>query len=198
MKRKGKGREKPLADTLRFLRNAIVSPRKVGAIAPSSSSLARAIAAQIDLKRPGPILELGAGSGPVTRAIIERGVDPARLVLVEFDPDFARLLARDFPRANVIRDDAFDLDRVLSGKNLQPFAAVISSLPLLNYPRPKGTALIAAALRRAEPGAPFIQFSYGLHRPAAPPPGMNAAIAAFVWKNLPPARVWVYRKNNKA
>ena len=79
-----------MRDELQFLRGAVANPLSVGAIAPSSSSLGRAIAAQIDLDLPGPVAELGPGTGAVTREILRRGVGPERLTVIEYDPVFAR------------------------------------------------------------------------------------------------------------
>jgi phosphatidylethanolamine/phosphatidyl-N-methylethanolamine N-methyltransferase len=67
-------------------------------------------------------------------------------------------------------------------------------MPLLNFPPPKRRSLIETALRRLRRGAPFVQFSYGFMPPLPAPPGATVQMAAFVWKNLPPARVWVYRR----
>ena len=120
-------------DELRFLRGALARPRSVGAIAPSSPALARAIAAQIDPILPGKVLELGPGTGVVTQAIVAMGVQPERLVMIEYDPHFANLLADRFIRARVIQGDAYDLERTL-GTMAEPFAAVVSGLPLLNQP----------------------------------------------------------------
>jgi phosphatidylethanolamine/phosphatidyl-N-methylethanolamine N-methyltransferase len=186
---------KPFEDELRFLRRLIVRPRKLGAIAPSSPALARAVAAQVDAERSGPVLELGPGTGVMTRALLESGIVPGRLTVIEYDRDFARLIGVRFPGVHVISGDAFDLDRTLNGHALEPLAAVVSGIPLLNYPPERRLKLISAALDRLEPGAPFVQFSYGFHPPVSSRPGMNVSCAAFVLMNLPPAHVWVYRRD---
>ncbi|MGZ5939428.1 MAG: class I SAM-dependent methyltransferase, partial [Rhizomicrobium sp.] len=80
--------DKPFEEELQFLRGLIASPRGVGAIAPSSPALARAVAAQVDPAKPGPILELGPGTGAITKELLGRGVAPERLTLIEYDPDF--------------------------------------------------------------------------------------------------------------
>lgn len=184
----------PFEEKLRFLRALIASPRRVGAVAPSGSSLARAVAAQIDPTQPGPILELGPGTGALTRGILARGISPERLTLIEYDPELARSLAAQFAGVHVITGDAFDLERALGKHFTQPFAATVSGIPLLNYPPAKRRALLDAAFERMGPGAPVIQFSYGLHSPVSPSADITATLAAVVWKNLPSARVWVYRK----
>lgn len=186
--------ETTLNDNLRFLRALIARPKNIGAVAPSSRALARAIARMIDPALPGPVLELGPGTGVVTQALLERGIAPARLTVIEYDPDFARGIASRFPAVTVIQGDAFDLTRTLGDRHEAPFAGIVSGLPLLNFPMHSRHALVEGALGRLTPGAPLVQFSYGMHAPVVPPPGHTVIRAAFVLANLPPARVWVYRK----
>lgn len=183
-----------LSDNLRFLRALIARPKAIGAIAPSSRGLARAIARQIDPTRPGPVLELGPGTGVITAALLERGIEPHRLTAIEYDPHFAAALAARFHGMHVVQGDAFDLARTLNGRDKEPFAAIVSGLPLLNFPMASRRALVDGALARLAPHAPLIQFSYGMHAPVVPPSGHSVARVAFVWANLPPARVWVYRR----
>lgn len=181
-------------DSLRFLRVLLAHPRHIGAVAPSSSNLARAVAAEIDIAQPGPVLELGPGTGALTRGILARGVAPERLTLIEYDPTLANSLAANFPGVRVICADAFDLAKALQGHTREPFAAAISGMPLLNFPREMRDRLLHALFERLAPGAPFIQFSYGLHPPIAPTAEIAVSRAAVIWMNLPPARVWVYRR----
>ncbi len=86
----------------------------------------------------------------------------------------------------VIQGDAFDLNRTLGARHTEPFAGIISGLPLLNFPMAMRRALIDGALTRLAPGAPLVQFSYGMHAPVVPPSGFSVARAAFVWANIPP------------
>jgi phosphatidylethanolamine/phosphatidyl-N-methylethanolamine N-methyltransferase len=183
-----------LADNLRFLRALVARPKNVGAVLPSGPVLARAIAHQVDPSREGPVLELGPGTGVISAALLERGIAAERLTLVEFDEDFARHNTTRFPGVHVIHGDAFNLDHTLGGRPSLPFAAIVSGLPLLNFPVAMRKRLMDGALIRLAPGAPFIQFSYGTHAPVVPPPGFSVVRAAMVWANIPPARVWVYRK----
>src|SRR5690349_10301166 len=149
-------------DQWRFLRGLIERPKNVGAIAPSSPALARAIAAQIDPKVEGPVLELGPGTGVVTEALLKRGIAPERITAIEYDPDFAAMVRKRFPRVNVIEGDAFDLVHTLGREHTEPFAGIVSGLPLLNFPPHKRLALIEGALDRLKHGSPLVQFSYGL------------------------------------
>lgn len=186
--------ETPVVDGLRFLRGLIARPRTVGAIAPSSPYLARAMAAQIDPAAPGPVLELGPGTGAITEGLIARGVAPQRIVAVEYDADFAALVAKRFAGVRVVRGDAFDLAATLGQDYPEPFAAAISGLPLVNFPKALRQSLLEGVFARLKPGAPFVQFSYSLWPPIPPSEKFSATRTAFVLLNLPPARVWVYRR----
>jgi phosphatidylethanolamine/phosphatidyl-N-methylethanolamine N-methyltransferase len=179
-----------IAEQLRFLSGLIARPGSVGAIAPSGRFLARAMAAQIDPAIPGPVLELGPGTGAVTRALIGRGIAPMRITAIEYDSNFATFLAQRFPKIRVICGDAFAFEHTA-----EPFAAIVSSLPLLNFPVERRQALVERALAQLAQGTPFIQFSYGMRPPVAAPRGTTLHQAAFILLNLPPARVWVYRRN---
>jgi phosphatidylethanolamine/phosphatidyl-N-methylethanolamine N-methyltransferase len=182
------------AQHLHFLKGLIARPKNVGAIAPSSPALSRAIAQQVDPSIPGPVLELGPGTGVVTEALLERGIEPERLTAIEYDPDFAKMVRERFPRVNVVQGDAFDLKKTLGNGDGEMFAAIVSGLPLLNHPVERRHALIEGALAKLKPGAPYVQFSYGLEPPIPAPSGSTVKRAALVWANLPPAREWVYRK----
>ena len=183
-----------LTDNLRFLRALIARPKNIGAVVPSSRALGRAIARQLDPARPGPILELGPGTGAITAAILDHGIAPERLTLIEFDPEFAAAIAARFQGVHVIQGDAFELDRTLGARHTEPFAGIVSGIPLLNFSMPRRRAYLEALAERLAPGAPLVQFSYGMHAPVVPPAGHSVTCAAKVWANIPPARVWVYRK----
>lgn len=188
-------RNDPFTDNLRFLRALITRPKNVGAVAPSSRMLARAIADEADPARPGPVLELGPGTGVITQALLERGIVPERLTAIEYDPDFAQRIAARFPGVQVIRGDAFDLPRTLGPRQSERFSAIVSGIPLLNFPVARRRAYVDALMQRLLPGAPLIQFSYGMHAPSPAPHGHSVSCTAMIWANLPPARVWVYRKD---
>ena len=144
---------------------------------------------------PGPVIEIGPGTGPVTEALIERGIAEERLILVEYSPVFCDLLRTRFPRATVIEGDAYALTKTLSGHLSEPAIALVSSLPLFTKPPAMRAALAKEAFGLLVPDAPFIQFTYSV---ISPVPRRNSGLKAFVsdWviRNIPPARVWVYRK----
>jgi phosphatidylethanolamine/phosphatidyl-N-methylethanolamine N-methyltransferase len=190
--------KKPLRldDEVRFLRSWIEKPLHMGAVMPSGRLLARTMAQYVDINSEGPVVELGPGTGAITSALIERGVDQSRLVLVEYNPGFCALLRDRYPHAKVVQGDAYalrdSLRKVLSG----PACAVVSGLPLVTKPMLTRLKLIRDAFAALAPGAPFVQFTYSV----APPipkslPGVSTQASERIWMNLPPARVWVYRKH---
>jgi len=187
------GRARPHSDNALFFRAWLDDPLRAGAFRPSGSALARAMAARVDPAIPGPVVELGPGTGAVTAALVERGVHPARLVLIEADPMFCALLRERWPRARVLQTDAYAAPALLRVLE-QPAAAVVAGLPLLVRPAPQRLRLVLGCLRAAAPGAPFIQFTYFWRSPVpAPRPGLRARGSGMIWRNWWPARVWSYR-----
>ena len=182
-------------DEVRFIRSWIERPLSTGAVTPSGKILARAMARYVDPDSTGPVVELGPGTGPVTEALVAAGVDPARLVLVEFNPTFCRLLRARYPEATLVQGDAYSMRRLLETLLLQPAAAVVSGLPLVTKPIKMRLRLLRDAFDLKLPGAPFVQFTYSV---ASPVPkragGFTAEASERIWMNIPPARVWVYRK----
>lgn len=182
-------------DETRFLRSWLERPLVTGAVTPSGKMLARTMASYVDPRLPGPIVELGPGTGPVTEALVRRGVAQDRLVLIEFNPEFCTLLRRRFPKATIIRGDAYDIGAALDGVVGEKAAATVSSLPLLTKPIDQRLTLLDAAHRLMHPGAPFIQFTYAVTPPIPTrSKSYTASGSNRVWLNLPPARVWVYRR----
>jgi phosphatidylethanolamine/phosphatidyl-N-methylethanolamine N-methyltransferase len=183
-----------LDDEMQFIRTWMEKPISTGAVMPSSRVLARAMARYVDPNSTGPVIELGPGTGPVTEALVRHGVDPARLVLVEFNPDFCRLLRTRYPAATVVQGDAYRLRRLLETHVDEPAAAVVSGLPLVTKPLRTRLRLISDAMSLLAEGAPFVQFTYAMLPPIPKElSGIRAEASELIWMNLPPARVWVYR-----
>jgi phosphatidylethanolamine/phosphatidyl-N-methylethanolamine N-methyltransferase len=189
--------KKPLRldDEVRFLRSWIEKPLHMGAVMPSGRVLARTMAQYVDVNSAGPVVELGPGTGAITSALIEHGIDQKRLVLVEYNPGFCALLRDRYPLAKVVQGDAYALRDSLWDVLSAPAAAVVSGLPLVTKPMLTRLKLIRDAFLALAPGAPFVQFTYSV----APPipkslPGVSTEASERIWMNLPPARVWVYRK----
>jgi phosphatidylethanolamine/phosphatidyl-N-methylethanolamine N-methyltransferase len=181
-------------DEVRFIRSWLDKPLTTGAVMPSGKLLARTMASYVDLDLEGPVIELGPGTGAVTEALVEHGVEPERLVLVEFNPVFCRLLRSRYPEATVVQGDAYALRRLVG--NYRPPAAIVSGLPLMTKPYKLRNRLIEEAFELMAPSAPFIQFTYAMIGSPIPkrPAGVGAEFSKPIWMNLPPARVWVYRR----
>lgn len=180
----------------RFLRNWLRNPLKTGAVFPSSRALAEAMARPVPLDGEGVVVELGPGTGVMTQALLDRGIAPERLVLIEYSPDFCTLLAARFPGVRIVQGDAYEpggsFDDALAGR---PIDAVVSSLPLMARPDAAREAALDHHLSRMAPRAPFIQFTYAPTLPVRPERvGARVEIGPYVKRNLPPARVLVYRR----
>jgi phosphatidylethanolamine/phosphatidyl-N-methylethanolamine N-methyltransferase len=184
-----------LDDEVRFLRSWIEKPLHVGAVMPSGRLLARTMAHYVDPSAEGPVVELGPGTGAITNALIEHGVDPKRLVLVEYNPGFCALLRDRYPQAKVVQGDAYRLRDTLWNILSAPATAVVSGLPLVTKPMLTRLKLVRDAFAALAPGAPFVQFTYAVIPPIPKSlPGVSTEASERIWMNLPPARVWVYRK----
>lgn len=167
----------------------------MGAVMPSGKVLARTMANYVEIDSDAPVIELGPGTGAITHALIAHGVDQKRLVLVEYNPSFCALLRDRYPQATVVQGDAYRLRDSLWKILAAPAAAVVSGLPLVTKPMLTRLRLIRDAFAMLTPGAPFVQFTYSV----APPipkslPGVSTEASERIWMNIPPARVWVYRK----
>ncbi len=183
---------------LAFALGCLRDPRRMGAIAPASRALARAIVSEVWRSHPGVLIEVGAGTGAITRELATSFAALDRFVVIERDPDFARLLRRAFPLAEVLNHCASDVNQ-LSIEARSP-VTLVSSLPLLSMPRDEARECVNAmlALIGRQPGSRLIQYTY-----AAPhlrpfngiPPGWRWRRSASVWANLPPATVWALERS---
>ncbi|HUK08418.1 MAG TPA: rRNA adenine N-6-methyltransferase family protein [Stellaceae bacterium] len=176
---------------LRWLRE----PTRIGAIAPSSRQLGRAMARQVTALGTDPVIELGGGTGSVTRALLEAGIAPERLVVVERDERLFRILQQRFPSVRVVRGDARTLRRLLAPLGVRKAAAIVSCLPLISMPRRTCLRIVAESFALLGEGRPLVQFTYGLTSPLARERlGLKGRITARIWANLPPASVWRYER----
>lgn len=140
----------------------------------------------------GLIIELGAGTGPVTEALLRNGIPPDRLIVVEKQEKLAEMLRARFPSARVLCRSADDLADVVDGS---PVAAVVSSLPFRSLPEQVCTSIMSEVERMLSPDGLYIQFTYALlgELPFAPR-SFEKLRSAVVWLNMPPAKVVVFRK----
>ena len=196
---RGPGLRKALAekfdDELKFFKGWIDKPKAVGSIVPTSSVTARKMASIVNPKSGLPVLEVGPGTGVITRAILAQGVKPENLYAIEYSTDFVRHLRRLYPRVNVIEGDAFNLDATLGDKRDMVFDSVVSGVPLLNFTVAQRIAYIESLLDRIPAGRPIVQLTYG---PLSPiPPGRGDYTVKhfdFIIRNIPPTQLWIYRR----
>ncbi len=188
--------EQKFDEEIRFFKGWIDKPKRVGAILPTSSITARKMASVINPQSGLPVLELGPGTGIITKAILERGVAPEKLVSVEFSTDFYNHLVENFPGVNFINGDAFDIENTLGEKwKGQQFDSVVSAIPLLSFPMYRRVQLINALLDLLPPGRPVVQITYSPVSPViAWPDDYHIEHFDFVVRNIPPAQLWIYRK----
>ena len=123
----------------------------MGAVMPSGRCLARTMAQYVDPDAEGPVVELGPGTGAITNALIEHGVEQKRLVLVEYNPGFCALLRDRYPQAKVVQGDAYALRDTLWNVLNAPATAVVSGLPLVTKPMMTRMKLIRDAFAALAP-----------------------------------------------
>ncbi|HVM61374.1 MAG TPA: methyltransferase domain-containing protein [Verrucomicrobiae bacterium] len=177
------------------------NPRPIGSAVPSSPFLARRMASYVPRAPRGYVIELGAGTGAITAALLKRGIPAEKIVSVERSETLVRLLKRRFPSLKVALGDAGDLRTLLKtflGKETVEVSHVVSSLPLRSLPQD----VVASIVREVHAVLPsegkLVQYTYNLGK--APNPclsGFKRIRTAVVWANVPPARVDVFQKNGK-
>ena len=184
-------------DEIRFFKGWMSNTRAVGSIIPTSSVTARRMASVVNPASGLPVLELGPGTGVITKAILQTGLAPEKLTSVEFSTDFYNHLVERFHGVNFINGDAFDLDKTLGGLSGATFDSVISAVPLLNFPMHQRVSLIEDLLSRIPVGRPVVQISYGPLSPVvAMPDRYQISHLDFVVRNIPPAQLWTYRRTH--
>ena len=189
------GRTGPLP----FLRGWLRDPMGVGLPFPSSSWTARRLArAALDAAIPGggPVLELGAGTGAVTRALVDLGCPVEQLVTIEQDGELCRSLEQRFPGLQVVQGDALALGRTLAG-GPSSVRVVVSGLPMRAIPSAAAARCYGDAFRVMPSGGAIIQYTYGLRPPVDPratEPALEATFVGREWRNFPPMGIWRYSR----
>jgi phosphatidylethanolamine/phosphatidyl-N-methylethanolamine N-methyltransferase len=186
-----------LTDTTLFVQEWLANPQGVGALVPSSPGLCNAMSEWLPSDPESFVLELGPGTGVVTEALLQRGLPQEKLVAIEQNSKMARSLREKFPRAQIITGDAWKLDDLLRRRRVpvEKVGAVISSLPLLNFPVADAERLAEKIRSVLEPDGKWVQFTYRIHR--IHPRGTTSFqlhASKIIWWNIPPARVSVFSK----
>ena len=188
-------RRKGVARQLLVLKELAVNPRDMGSLCPSSEVLAKEMARAVPM-RVGPndiFIEIGAGTGSVTKALIQRGVPTDRLIVIEKSPLLAECLSSRFPQVNVSCRGAESMGDCLSGS--ERVRAIVSSLPFRSLPRKVSICIMSEIERVLAPRGLFIQFTYAIAGEMHfIPSGFKKLRSSIVLRNIPPAKVEVYMK----
>jgi phosphatidylethanolamine/phosphatidyl-N-methylethanolamine N-methyltransferase len=186
------------ADATVFFGLWLQKPLRIAAANPSGSRLADAIARYVELGRGGPVLELGAGTGSLTRGLMRAGCPPNRIFALEGEPPLVAVLRRDFPRMTVIEGDATRIGEYLAGR-VERLAAVISSLPIKWFPLEAQRAIVLPCLDLLGPGGRFLQITNAFSSPLPTDAlGIAGREISRVWLNLLPAQIWSYSRRSEA
>ncbi|MBN1379163.1 MAG: methyltransferase [Gammaproteobacteria bacterium] len=185
---------------LLFFTKWLQSPLTVASITPSSPQLARAMALSLP-ECEGLVIELGGGTGAITQALLQTGVDPNQLVVIERDPYFYRYLKKRFPEIKILCGDAMNLMSLINGMPAKlPIRTVVSGLPFLSMNAIAQKRLLEQLLSLSDSKGSFVQFSYALTSPLKKSVEkelqLESRCVARVWQNVPPAKVWVYKKKS--
>jgi len=193
-------RESKFGDTLLFTRKLLVKGRAIAAMSPSGSIISRAMARQVDFSQPGVIVELGAGTGAITKAIIENLQPHHRLIIVEIDPDFVDILRERFPQYTVLKADATNLSDTLQHLCVKQVKYIFSGLATPSLPVRGQERLHHWMRRMLDPSGTFVQITFvPLHSPRRHlfqryySRLFHSVRFTPVWRNVPPGGVFCCR-----
>lgn len=186
--------ENRLSESIMFARKFVRKGRTIASIGPSGAEMCEAMVRDLDFSRPGVILELGAGTGAITRALVSRMRPHHRLIAVELEPDFIQMLRDRFPQVEVLRTDATNMDGTLDQLGVGKVQYVLSGLATPHLPLRGQIRLHRWLSNRLDPGGAFIQITY------VPRIYHNYYRRHFrdvrytpIWKNMPPGGVFTCR-----
>ncbi|MDA8016216.1 MAG: methyltransferase domain-containing protein [Thermoanaerobaculia bacterium] len=193
---------RPLSEKLLWLRALVTAPRTIASIAPSSQALADAVVSRLDLGDSPHVLELGPGTGALTRALLRRGLNPGRYVGIEVRAELVEGLRTAFPDLSFVHGSALGLSELLRAADVEP-TRVVASLPWSILSRVDRKACLEAAAQAIGPAGQLVTYSYvsgGIFLPARrldrefPRVFDDVETHGVVWRNLPPAMVWSCRR----
>lgn len=180
-----------------FFRQWLRSPKSMGAVLPSGRSLGRAIGRAVRWQPGDQVVELGAGTGAITRGLLASGLPADALVVVELDAPLVGYLRDRVPGVRVVHGDATRLAEILGQEARGRIGTVVSGLPMLNMPLDFQRAIIEQSFALLRPGGCIVQYSYSPRTPIrARRLGIHSELAGFVFRNVPPATVWRFTRPN--
>ena len=175
------------------------NPRPIGSAVPSSRFLARRMASYLPRSPKGYVVELGAGTGSITAALLKRGIPADRILSIERSETMVKLLKRRFPSLNIALGDAAELRALLKAwlpKGAPEISYVVSSLPLRSLPEKVVTSILREVYHVLPRHGKLLQYTYNLGKtPHRALSGFKRCHTTVVWANFPPARLDVFEKN---
>lgn len=184
-----------IADTALFFGLWLRKPLQIAAICPSGALVAAAMARLANPARTGPLLELGAGTGTITRGLVAAGWPPERIIACERESQLLQVVRRDIPGVKTLLADATDLESELDRIGVERLAAVVSSLPIKWFSLEAQCAVLRACFVRMGRDGPFLQLTNAFSSPLPLAAlGLTGRQAARVWRNVPPAQIWAYTR----
>jgi phosphatidylethanolamine/phosphatidyl-N-methylethanolamine N-methyltransferase len=179
-------------DKVVFVRSFLKDPKAMGAIYPSSKRLAEIMASYAVFAQNQLIVELGAGTGVITQAMLNRGIPAERIIAIESSPDLVENFRTRFPKVRVIEGDASCLVEILKNE-IRPIGTIISGLPLRSLSKERTERILSAISSVLSPNGRYIQFTYALRNTVNfYPQHYKLMRKKLVWVNIPPAKVEVY------
>lgn len=182
---------RPSPERWLMLRKFLKHGTTIASFSPSSRFLSRSIIRGIDWSKTKCVVELGAGTGPITKEIVKAAPPGVKLIIVELDPDFCRVLREKFPGHDIVEGDACKLDEILAARGIEKADHVISGLPLPSFPAQLRDSIIAMSAKILGPDGEFRQLTnmpwvyYKLYRNYF----RNVSFKLVPW-NLPPGGVY--------
>jgi phospholipid N-methyltransferase len=184
-----------------FFRQWLKNPLGIAAFSPSGRQLARQMIAELP-PHATRVIELGGGTGVFTRAMLDHGISPRNLLVLELNDELYAHLCEQFPGAHVVHGNAIELKAIAERDGFLADGladAAISGLGLLSMSRALQRSILQSAFSVLKPNGRLIQFTYG---PSSPVPrellsemGLQVRRGGFAWWNVPPAAVYVYTRN---
>ncbi|MBI2707406.1 MAG: methyltransferase domain-containing protein [Proteobacteria bacterium] len=178
-----------------FLLRALRNPRQLGAVAPSSRHLGALLARHAAVDDHSPIVELGGGSGSLTRAMIKSGIAPHRIYVVELEPTLAAYLKTAFPQVNVVHGNAAELAKILPSEVVGKVHRVVSGLPMINMPEAVRGQILESCFEIMAKGGAYLQYTYSPRSSINDKTyGLTKKRLGTIFLNIPPATVWQYTR----
>lgn len=178
-----------------FARRWAAHPLRMGTFLPSSESLAQLVAEATLARTRERVVELGPGTGAITKTLLNSGLPESELIAVEVDTTLHEWISRELPSLRVIRGDAFEFARLLPRSWIGGVGTVISGIPVLHLPLGKQEQLVHQCLETLRPDGQILQYTYSVFSPLQfRALGLEGERIGFVWKSCPPASLWRYRR----